>query len=47
METVDLRARVTDGSGHQRPAFCQKEDTIHGNDAFGRLVVAELLDRGV
>ncbi|WP_316771971.1 hypothetical protein [Streptomyces sasae] len=47
VEIVDLRARVTDGSGRQRPAFCQADDTIHGNLAFGRLVVAELLDRGL
>ncbi|MEU2420799.1 hypothetical protein ABZ619_07095 [Streptomyces sp. NPDC007851] len=47
VEIVDLRARVTDGSGRQRPVFCQADDTIHGNLAFGRLVVAELLDRGL
>ncbi|MFD4509151.1 hypothetical protein [Streptomyces sp. NPDC058457] len=47
VELVDLRARVTDGAGRQRPAFCQADDTIHGNLAFGRLVVAELLDRGL
>ncbi|MFD8723678.1 hypothetical protein ACFV2H_38390 [Streptomyces sp. NPDC059629] len=47
VEVVDLRARATDGSGRQRPVFCQADDTIHGNLAFGRLVVAELLDRGL
>ncbi|MFD9002987.1 hypothetical protein ACFV0T_18730 [Streptomyces sp. NPDC059582] len=47
VEIVDLRARVTDGTGLQRPAFCQTDDTIHGNLAFGRLVVSELLDRGL
>ncbi|MFD4604638.1 hypothetical protein ACFWPQ_42315 [Streptomyces sp. NPDC058464] len=47
VELVDLRARVTDDSGHQRAVFCQADDTIHGNLAFGRLVVAELLDRGL
>ncbi|MFJ8331587.1 hypothetical protein [Streptomyces sp. NPDC094437] len=47
VELIDLRARVTDAAGHQRPAFCQVDDTIHGNLAFGRLVVAELLDRGL
>jgi hypothetical protein len=47
VELVDLRARVTDTSGLQRPAFCQADDTIHGNLAFGRLVVSELLDRGL
>ncbi|WP_343235537.1 hypothetical protein [Streptomyces bauhiniae] len=47
VEIVDLRARVSDRSGEQRPAFCLPNDTIHGNLAFGRLVVAELLDRGL
>ncbi|NJQ03833.1 hypothetical protein HCK00_25785 [Streptomyces sp. PLAI1-29] len=47
VEIVDLRARVTDRSGDQRPAFCQPDDPIHGNLAFGRLVVSELLDRGL
>ncbi len=47
VEIVDLRARVTDGSGRQRPVFCHADDTIHGNLAFGRLVIAELLDRGL
>jgi hypothetical protein len=47
VEIIDLRASVTDRSGHQRPAFCETNDTIHGNIAFGRLVVAELLDRGL
>ncbi|MEV0736661.1 hypothetical protein AB0I51_11955 [Streptomyces sp. NPDC050549] len=46
-ELVDLRTRVTDGTGLQRSAFCQPDDTIHGNLAFGRLVVSELLDRGL
>ncbi|MFD4558404.1 hypothetical protein ACFWP5_29495 [Streptomyces sp. NPDC058469] len=47
VELVDLRSRVTDGTGLQRPAFCQADDSIHGNLAFGRLVVSELLDRGL
>ncbi|MDV9170374.1 hypothetical protein R6V09_09510 [Streptomyces sp. W16] len=46
-ELVDLRGRVTDDTGLQRAAFCQPDDTIHGNLAFGRLVVSELLDRGL
>ncbi|MFI5878923.1 hypothetical protein [Streptomyces sp. NPDC051554] len=36
-----------DATGLQRPAFSQADDTIHGNLAFGRLVVGELLDRGL
>ncbi|WP_331728222.1 hypothetical protein [Streptomyces sp. NBC_01176] len=47
VEVVDVRARVTDATGLQRAAFCQAGDTIHGNLAFGRLLVAELLDRGL
>ncbi|MEW2079817.1 hypothetical protein ACFZAG_40685 [Streptomyces sp. NPDC012403] len=47
VETVDLRDRVTDRSGLQRDAFCQADDAIHGNLAFGRLLVAGLLDRGL
>ncbi|MGW1045387.1 hypothetical protein [Streptomyces sp. NPDC002547] len=47
VELVDVRARVTDGSGLQRTTFCQADDTIHGNLAFGRLLLAELLDRGL
>ncbi|MFJ9629581.1 hypothetical protein ACIRU8_17920 [Streptomyces sp. NPDC101175] len=47
VELVDLRTRVTDRTGLQRPAFCQPDDTIHGNLAFGRLVLSELLDRGL
>lgn len=47
VELIDLRARVTGGTGRQRHAFCRPDDTIHGNLAFGRLVVSELLDRGL
>lgn len=47
VEIVDLRARVTDETGLQRPELCEADDPIHGNLAFGRLVLAELLDRGL
>lgn len=47
VELIDLRSRVTDATGLQRPAFCKADDTIHGNLAFGRLVLSELLDRGL
>lgn len=47
VEIVDLRARVTDGAGRQRAAFCEPDDPIHGNLAFGRLIVADLLARGL
>ncbi|MEU6073732.1 hypothetical protein [Micromonospora sp. NPDC047074] len=47
VEIVDLRARTTDGTGRQRAAFCEPDDPIHGNLAFGRLIVADLLARGL
>ncbi|MFJ8309903.1 MULTISPECIES: hypothetical protein [unclassified Streptomyces] len=47
VEIVDLRPRVTDEQGAQRPEFCESDDTIHGNLAFGRLILAELLARGL
>lgn len=47
VEIVDLRARTTDGAGRQRAALCEPDDPIHGNLAFGRLIVADLLSRGL
>jgi hypothetical protein len=47
VEIVDVRARVTDAHGRQRPEFCEPDDPIHGNLAFGRIVLADLLDRGL
>jgi hypothetical protein len=47
VEIVDLRARVTDETGSQRPELCEPGDPIHGNVAFGRLILTDLLDRGL
>lgn len=47
VEIVDLRARTTDAAGLQRPELCEANDEIHGNLAFGRIILAELLDRGL
>jgi hypothetical protein len=47
VEIVDLRGRVTDDTGLQRPEFCAANDPVHGNLAFGRLVLADLLARGL
>jgi hypothetical protein len=47
VELVDLRARVTDQTGFQRRELCEADDPIHGNLAFGRLILADLLDRGL
>lgn len=46
-EIVDLRPRLTDASGFQRPEFCEPDDEIHGNLASGRLILRELLERGL
>lgn len=47
VELVDLRGRVTGADGRQRPELCEANDPIHGNLAFGRLILADLLDRGL
>ncbi|MFI9530618.1 hypothetical protein [Micromonospora rosaria] len=47
VEVPDLRSRVTDETGFQRPELCDPDDFVHGNLAFGRLVLADLLDRGL
>ncbi|MEV6995112.1 SGNH/GDSL hydrolase family protein [Streptomyces sp. NPDC093228] len=46
VEVVDLRGRTTGPDGLQRPWLCG-DDEIHGNLAFGRIILAELLDRGL
>ncbi|WP_225826415.1 hypothetical protein [Streptomyces naphthomycinicus] len=47
VEIVDLRERATDSTGRQRPELCEPDDTIHGNLAFGRMILADLLARGL
>ncbi|WP_329295762.1 hypothetical protein [Streptomyces sp. NBC_01455] len=47
VEVVDLRRRTTGPDGLQRPALCEADDEIHGNLAFGRIILADLLDRGL
>jgi hypothetical protein len=46
-QVVDLRARSCDEKGRQRPELCSDESPVHGNIAFGRLVLDELLARGL
>lgn len=46
-EIVDIRYRTTDDRGLQRPELCEPKSPIHGNRAFGRLILADLVDRGV
>lgn len=47
VDVVDLRERVTDETGFQRPQFSESTDGIHGNLAFGRLILRELLSLGL
>lgn len=47
VEVADLRGRITGTSGFQRPELCEADDEIHGNLAWGRIVLAELLDLGL
>ncbi|MEU3862249.1 hypothetical protein AB0F03_33730 [Streptomyces sp. NPDC028722] len=47
VEVVDLRERTTDAAGRQRPELCEPDDAIHGNLAFGRMILADLLARGL
>ncbi|MEU9291500.1 hypothetical protein AB0D57_44525 [Streptomyces sp. NPDC048275] len=47
VEVVELRRRTTGPDGLQRPELCEADDEIHGNLAFGRIILAELLDRGL
>lgn len=46
-EVVDVRARTTGPDGLQLPRFCKPNDEIHGNPAYGRIVLSDLLDRGL
>ncbi|MET8291483.1 hypothetical protein ABZV80_40865 [Streptomyces sp. NPDC005132] len=46
-EIVDLRRRTTSPDGLQRPELCEADDEIHGNIAFGRVILTDLLDRGL
>ncbi|MBA2672563.1 hypothetical protein [Ramlibacter sp.] len=46
-EIVDLRAATTGAGGLQRADLCEANDPLHGNVAFGRLVLAALAERGI
>ncbi|WP_406841815.1 hypothetical protein ACICHK_43175 (plasmid) [Streptomyces sp. AHU1] len=46
-DVVDLRQRTTGPDGLQRPELCEADDEVHGNLAFGRIILAELLERGL
>lgn len=47
VEVVDLRARTADATGYQRRELCEPDDEIHGNLASGRIILADLLSRGL
>ncbi len=47
IEIVDLRDRVSDTTGFQRRELCEENDEIHGNLAWGRIVLSELIDQGL
>lgn len=47
IEIVDLRDRIVDATGFQRSELCEKDDEIHGNVAWGRIVLSELLESGL
>ncbi|MBV4477565.1 hypothetical protein [Pseudomonas botevensis] len=47
VELIDVRASANDEHGFQQPAFCEVDDPLHGNLAFGVLIVEQLLRRGL
>lgn len=47
IEVIDVRAAANDESGFQRPAYCEVDDPLHGNVAFGDLIVERLMARGI
>ncbi|MDI2590374.1 hypothetical protein NYP20_13530 [Pseudomonas sp. N3-W] len=47
IELIDVREAANDDRGFQRAAYCEVDDPLHGNVAFGGLIVEELLSRGL
>jgi len=47
VEVIDPRRHITDETGFQRKELCEVNDEIHGNLAWGRIVLSELLDHGL
>ncbi|WP_026145608.1 hypothetical protein [Pseudomonas asplenii] len=45
VELVDVRAAANGEDGWQHPRFCEVDDPLHGNLAFGELIVEALLPR--
>ncbi|MGW0790708.1 hypothetical protein ACWD04_21300 [Streptomyces sp. NPDC002911] len=44
---VDLYRRTTGSDGRQRTELCEADDAVHGDLASGRIILVELLDRGL
>ncbi|RED45831.1 hypothetical protein [Aestuariispira insulae] len=44
-DIIDVRTVACDETGWQKPEFAQQGDPLHGNAAFGRLVLETLLPR--
>ncbi|MET1077647.1 MAG: hypothetical protein ABWY06_06470 [Pseudomonas sp.] len=47
VEVIDIRAATTDAAGLQRPEFCEADDPLHGNLAFGQLLLQALVEHGL
>lgn len=47
IEVIDVRAEAVGPDGYQRPEYCEPDDTLHGNQAFGALILNALNQVGV
>lgn len=47
IELIDVRAAANDEQDFQRSAYCEVDDPLHGNLAFGELIVEQLLKQGL
>ncbi|WP_176240501.1 hypothetical protein [Pseudomonas sp. R45(2017)] len=47
IELIDVCAAANDEQGFQRSAYCEVDDPLHGNLAFGELIVEQLLKQGL
>ncbi|MGY2237225.1 hypothetical protein ACW9ID_19575 [Pseudomonas gingeri] len=45
IELIDVRSAATGEDGWQHPRYCEIDDPLHGNLAFGGLIVDALLER--
>ncbi|NLR73776.1 hypothetical protein [Leeia aquatica] len=47
IEVIDVRPEAAGPDGYQRPEYCEPNDTLHGNQAFGALILNALHQAGV